>query len=47
MHRVVGIGGFFFKGFDAGALSTWYAEHLGVTAPPGSYDGEVWTPAER
>jgi predicted enzyme related to lactoylglutathione lyase len=45
MHRVDGIGGFFFKGFDADGLSRWYAEHLGVVAPPMSYEGEVWTQA--
>jgi len=44
MERVLGIGGFFFKAADAAALSAWYAEHLGVGAPPDSYGGEVWTP---
>ena len=42
MERVLGIGGFFFKAKDPGLLSAWYAEHLGVAAPPTSYDGEVW-----
>jgi glyoxylase I family protein len=42
MARVLGIGGFFFKARDADALSRWYAEHLGIAAPPQSYDAEVW-----
>ena len=42
MERVTGIGGVFFKAQDAEALSRWYAEHLGVGAPPTSYDGDVW-----
>jgi catechol 2,3-dioxygenase-like lactoylglutathione lyase family enzyme len=45
VHRVEGIGGFFFKAFDAAGLSGWYAEHLGVGAPPEAYDAEVWTPS--
>jgi predicted enzyme related to lactoylglutathione lyase len=43
MERVDGIGGVFFKAADASALSAWYAEHLGVNAPPDSYDAAVWT----
>jgi hypothetical protein len=42
MERVTGIGGVFFKSADPGPLSGWYAEHLGVGAPPDSYDEEVW-----
>ncbi len=42
MHRVDGIGGFFFKAEDAGALSRWYAEHLGVEPPPESYYVTSW-----
>ena len=42
MERVNGIGGVFFKSNDADALSAWYAEHLGVGAPPTSYGAEVW-----
>jgi glyoxylase I family protein len=45
MHRVEGIGGFFFKGVDAEGLSRWYADHLGVTSPPDSYGGAVWEQA--
>ena len=42
MERVEGIGGVFFKATDADALARWYAEHLGVAAPPESYDEGVW-----
>ena len=31
---VTGIGGFFFRAKDPKALGAWYAEHLGVGAPP-------------
>jgi glyoxylase I family protein len=41
MQRVTGIGGFFFRARDPDALSSWYAEHLGVTAPP----EDVWRQA--
>ena len=30
MERVVGIGGFFFRAKDPGALSTWYRDALGI-----------------
>jgi glyoxylase I family protein len=42
VERVTGIGGVFFRADDPQALSSWYADHLGVTAPPISYDGKVW-----
>lgn len=42
MQRVEGIGGVFFAARDAGALQRWYAEHLGVGAPPGSGRDDVW-----
>src|SRR5687767_11322372 len=42
MERVTGIGGFFFRASDPEVLSRWYEEHLGINAPPTSYDGEVW-----
>jgi len=34
----VGIGGFFFRSSDPGALQTWYADHLGVKLN----DGYQW-----
>ena len=42
MERVTGIGGLFFRANDPQGLSNWYAEHLGVAAPPTAYDGPVW-----
>jgi hypothetical protein len=39
---VTGIGGVFFRANDPQALSRWYAEHLGVTPPPATYEGPVW-----
>jgi glyoxylase I family protein len=30
MHKVDGIGGFFFRARDPAALATWYEKHLGV-----------------
>ena len=45
MEQVSGIGGFFFAARDPGALSEWYAQHLGINAPPTSYDEPVWTQA--
>lgn len=32
----------FLKAADAGSLSRWYAEHLGVGTPPESYDEPEW-----
>jgi glyoxylase I family protein len=43
MERVDGIGGFFFSATDPDGLSAWYADNLGVTAPPATYEAEVWT----
>jgi glyoxylase I family protein len=40
--RVTGIGGFFFRARDPEALNRWYAEHLGVVLPTGSYDDPGW-----
>jgi len=42
MERVTGLGGVFFAARDADALQRWYAEHLGVGAPPHSYDDAEW-----
>jgi predicted enzyme related to lactoylglutathione lyase len=41
---VTGIGGFFFRARDPEALSTWYAEHLGVGAGEyGQWDQQAGT----
>ena len=42
MERVTGIGGVFFRARDPDKLSRWYAEHLGVDAPPESYEHSSW-----
>ncbi|MET0902896.1 MAG: VOC family protein [Acidimicrobiales bacterium] len=42
MERVTGIGGFFFQSDDPEAVTAWYADHLGVIAPPQSYEADVW-----
>jgi glyoxylase I family protein len=42
--RVTGIGGFFFRARDPEALNRWYAEHVGVVLPTGSYDDPGWFP---
>jgi glyoxylase I family protein len=42
MERVAGIGGFFFRARDPGALGKWYDRHLGVTLTPGTYDSPCW-----
>jgi catechol 2,3-dioxygenase-like lactoylglutathione lyase family enzyme len=42
VERVTGIGGFFFVAEDPEGLARWYADHLGVPAPPQSYDDPPW-----
>ncbi|WP_374945472.1 VOC family protein [Agreia sp.] len=42
MERVTGIGGFFFVARDPDSLARWYAEHLGVDAPPQNYGDPSW-----
>ena len=42
MQRVSGIGGLFFRARDPDALTRWYAERLGVDAPPSSHDESSW-----
>lgn len=42
MERVTGLGGVFFAARDADAVQRWYAEHLGVSAPPHSDDDHEW-----
>ncbi len=42
MERVTGIGGVFFRARDPEALKRWYAEHLGVSPPPPTYDEPPW-----
>jgi predicted enzyme related to lactoylglutathione lyase len=42
MHKVTGIGGFFFRANDGAALTRWYAEMLGVDPVPETYDMQPW-----
>lgn len=42
MEKVLGIGGLFFRSKDPKGLARWYAEHLGVSEVPQSYDEACW-----
>ena len=42
MEKVLGIGGVFFRAKDPDALTTWYAQHLGIAPSPTSDGEEVW-----
>ncbi len=46
MERVTGIGGFFFRSADPGALMRWYQERLGVDPVPQSEGDEPWRQQE-
>jgi glyoxylase I family protein len=45
MEKVNGIGGLFIRARDPAALGRWYAEHLGVSLCPTSYDQAPWQQA--
>lgn len=45
MEKVLGIGGMFIRAEDPKALASWYAEHLGVSQVPQSYEEECWQQA--
>ena len=42
MHRVLGIGGFFFRSRDPVGLKDWYARHLGVSPPVDADPSMPW-----
>jgi glyoxylase I family protein len=42
MHRVTGIGGFFFRAVDSDALDHWYRDNLGIDPVPTSADEPSW-----
>lgn len=42
MEKVTGIGGLFFRAKDPKGLAKWYADNLGVTLTPASYEAESW-----
>jgi glyoxylase I family protein len=46
MEHVTGIGGFFFRSRDPGALAAWYQERLGVKTVPESYEETPWRQEE-
>ena len=46
MERVSGIGGFFFRADDPGALALWYQERLGITTVPETYEEGAWRQQE-
>ena len=43
MHRVTGIGGFFFRAKNPEALAQWYKEHLGIDLVPSDYSQKPWS----
>jgi catechol 2,3-dioxygenase-like lactoylglutathione lyase family enzyme len=42
MEKVLGIGGFFFRAEDPGALAEWYRRHLGIDPAPGDAEASPW-----
>jgi catechol 2,3-dioxygenase-like lactoylglutathione lyase family enzyme len=44
-ERVLGIGGFFFRGKDPAALAKWYQDHLGIDPIPTDYGHKSWRQA--
>ncbi|CAN5274257.1 glyoxalase/bleomycin resistance/dioxygenase family protein [soil metagenome] len=42
MHKVSGIGGFFFRANDSAALTRWYRDALGIDPIPLEYGQESW-----
>lgn len=42
MHKVSGIGGFFFRAEDPDALAVWYRDTLGIDPVPQSEGGVSW-----
>jgi predicted enzyme related to lactoylglutathione lyase len=42
MQHVTGIGGFFFRAKEPGALAQWYQEHLGIALAPSDYSQKPW-----
>lgn len=42
MHKVSGIGGFFFRAKDPDAIARWYSDNLGVDPVPTAYGDRSW-----
>jgi catechol 2,3-dioxygenase-like lactoylglutathione lyase family enzyme len=43
MHRVSGIGGFFFRAAEPDSIARWYSDNLGIDPVPLSYGDPSWT----
>jgi glyoxylase I family protein len=42
MHKVTGIGGFFFRAADPDALAAWYRDNLGIDPVPMAEGEQSW-----
>jgi glyoxylase I family protein len=42
MHKVTGIGGFFFRAQDSDALTSWYNDNLGIDPVPMTAGANSW-----
>lgn len=42
MHKVLGIGGLFFRSENPEQLAKWYETHLGISPVPTSYEQQPW-----
>jgi predicted enzyme related to lactoylglutathione lyase len=42
MHKVTGIGGFFFRAEDSASIAAWYRDNLGIDPVPTSYGEKSW-----
>jgi glyoxylase I family protein len=42
MHKVSGIGGFFFRATDPDAIAAWYRDNLGIDPVPMTEGAEAW-----
>ena len=42
MHKVSGIGGFFFRAEDPDAIAAWYRDNLGIDPVPMTEGAESW-----
>lgn len=45
MHKVIGIGGLFFRARDPEASAKWYHDHLGINPVPEDYETPPWQQA--